>query len=626
MITLRVRAPAGPGRCRPAGARACATVAALAAAVAAGGCSTVPTSGPVQQVGAGQVGISQENPQPIPVPPGSGWTAKQIVSGFLAASASFAGDHAVAREYLDSIAQRNWKPGWAVTVVSTAPTTSNAPPIRKQVSGEPQSLARVKVTGLPVATLTGTGQYLASSGSSSQSYDFSLIKINGRWRIDTLPTSQLLLTETDFQQVYQPRDVYFLTQSGRTLVPDPVFVPQQATNTELATGLVNSLLADPQKGWLSGAAVTAFPAHAWLIGGQVTINGSNAIVDLGEKHATTNHRQLEQMAAQLAWTLASGKTTINSVMLQINGHPVQIMGGQYQLRQDFSGWVPAQPAGSSLYFVGSHRVVQELTGIGQPGSGRIGSVPGAAGAVGKGGISALGSLAVSPDRRWVAGITAGGGAVYVGGLTPGAKLRRWTPTSGNCTSCTSVSWDEPGNLWIAAGGQVWMLPPGANSASVVTMNGGAPGDVIQFRVAPDGVRAAMIVHGMVDGKLVSQVQVAAITHSGPSASVGQPEIIGSAIPDPESLSWYGADDVIVLNGSSSGPQLYEVPLNGGQPSPIQSAGGDPVSVTATSPGSSGAPAGEIILGLSNGKIMVSANLGNSWEPARAVGQAPAYPG
>ena len=173
----------------------------------------MPTSGPVQQVGAGQVGISQENPQPIPVPPGPGWTAKQIVSGFLAASASFAGDHAVAREYLDSIAQRNWKPGWAVTVVSTAPTTSNAPAIRRQVSGEPEELAQVKVTGLPVATLTGTGQYLASSGSSSESYDFSLIKINGQWRIDTLPTSQLLLTETDFEQVYQPRD---------RLLPHPV--------------------------------------------------------------------------------------------------------------------------------------------------------------------------------------------------------------------------------------------------------------------------------------------------------------------------------------------------------------------------------------------------------------------
>src|SRR5215472_6310565 len=154
MITLRTcrRAAAGLARRRPAGARAGVVVAALAAAVAAVGCSTVPTSGPVQQVGAGQVGISQENPQPIPVPPGPGWTAKQIVSGFLAASASFAGDHAVAREYLDSIAQRDWKPGWAVTVVSTPPTTSNAPAIRKQVSGEPQELAQVKVTGLPVAT------------------------------------------------------------------------------------------------------------------------------------------------------------------------------------------------------------------------------------------------------------------------------------------------------------------------------------------------------------------------------------------------------------------------------------------------------------------------------------------
>ena len=623
MITRRIRAPAGPGRWRPAGARGRATVAALAAAVAAGGCSTVPTSGPVQQVGAGQVGISQENPQPIPVPPGPGWTAKQIVSGFLAASASFAGDHTVAREYLDSAAQRNWKPGWAVTVVSTTLTTSNAPAIRKQVSGQPEDLAQVKATGLPVATLTGTGQYLASSGSSSESYPFSLIKINGQWRIDTLPkSSQLLLTETDFEQVYQSRDLYFLTQSRRTLVPDPVFVPQQATTTELATGLVNSLLQDPQRGWLSGAAVTGFPAHAWLIGGQVSINGTNAIVDLGEKHATTSRRQLEQMAAQLAWTLASGTTTIQGVLLQINGRPV--LGNQYQLPQTFSGWVPAQPAGSSLYFVGSHGVVQELSGIGPLGSGRVAAVPGAAGTVGKGSTPALGSIAVSPDRRWVAGITAGGGAVYIGGLTPGARLREWRPTSGDCTS---VSWDAQGNLWIAAAGQVWMLPPGGTSAPLVTMDSGAPGDeVSQFRVAPDGVRAAMIVHGMVDGKLVSQVQVAAITHSGPSASVGLPESIGSGIPDPESLSWYGTDDVIVLNGSPSGSQLYVVPLNGGQPSPIQSAGGDPMSVTATSPGSPGDSAGEIVLGLSDGKIMVSANLGASFESTRAAGQAPAYPG
>lgn len=221
----------------------------------------------------------------------------------------------------------------------------------------------------------------------------------------------------------------------------------------------------------------------------------------------------------------------------------------------------------------------------------------------------------------MAGITAGGGAVYIRDLSRGVWLIPWRPTSGDCTS---LSWDAQGNLWIAAAGAVWMLPPGATSASQVTIDDGFPADAVtQFRVAPDGVRAAMIVHGMVDGKLVSQVQVAAITHGGGSVSVGQPETIGSGIADPVSLSWYGTDDVIVLNGSPSGSQLYEVPLNGGQPGPIQSAGGDPVWVTATSPGDS---AGEIVLGLSDGKIMVSANLGNSFESTRAVGQAPAYPG
>jgi Lipoprotein LpqB beta-propeller domain/Sporulation and spore germination len=624
MITLRTcwRAAAGLARWRPAGARGRAVAAALAAAVAAGGCSTVPTSGPVQQVGAGQIGISQENPQPIPVPPGPGWTARQIVSGFLAASASFAGDHAVAREYLDSIAQHSWKPGWAVTVVSTT-TTSNAPAIRRQVSGQVQELDQVKVTGLPVATLTGTGLYLASPGSSSESYYYSLAKINGQWRIDSLPKSQLLLTETDFEQVYQPRDLYFLTPSGRTLVPDPVFVPQQATTTELAVGLVKALLENRDEGWLAGAAVSGFPPKAWLIGNQVTINGSNAIVNLGEKPVTSSRRQLEQMAAQLAWTLASGaSTTIQAVELQINGRPMQISGNLYQLPQTFRGWVPPQPGGSSLYFVGSHGVVQELSGIGPPGSGRVGTVPGPAGTSGKGGTPALSSIAVSPDRRWVAGITADGGAVYHGDLSRGARLQLWQPTSGNCTS---VSWDEQGDLWVAAGGDVWILPPGGTSASFVTPNGGAPGDdVTQFRVAPDGVRAAMIVHGMADGRPVSQVQVAAITHSGTSATVGQPVTIGSAIPDPEALSWYGTDDVIVLSGSSSGAQLYEVPLNGGQPTAIAAPDGDPVSVTATNPDES---AGEIALGMSDGKIMIAADQG-AFEPVRAVaaGLAPAYPG
>ena len=609
MITLRTcrRAAAGLARRRPAGARVGAVAAALAAAVAAVGCSTVPTSGPVQQVGAGQVGISQENPQPIPVPPGPGWTAKQIVSGFLAASASFADNHAVAREYLDSIAQHKWKPSWRVTVLSAPPTTSNAPPVRRQVFGQVQNLAQVKITGLPVATLTDTGTYLASPGSSSQSYYFSLAKINGQWRIDSLPWSQLLLTETDFEQVYQPRDIYFLTQSGRTLVPDPVFVPQQATTTDLATGLVSALLKDPDTGWLAGAAVSGFPAKARLVDDQVTINGSNAVVNLAEKPVTIHRRQLEQMAAQLAWTLASGPTSsIQSVELEVNGRPLQIGSNQLQLLDYYSDWMPASSAASSLYYIDPGGIVKALSGIGPPGSGHLGSVTAVPPPAG---TPRLSSIAVSPDGRWIGGIS--GKAVYAWDTAhKAAPVRKWPSASG---PCTSLSWDQKGDLWITAGGDLWMMAPGSDGAQPVSL---PPGDTVTaFRVAPDGVRAVMIANNG------APLQLVAIVRSG-GPSVGTPVAIGSGITDPESLSWYDANNVIVLDASQSGGQLDEVPLNGGQYTPIASPG-NIVSVTATNPS---APTPNIAVLLAGGQIMVSSILGGAFESTHATGQAPAFPG
>ena len=591
------------------GPRAAAAVAAVALVLAASaGCAAVPTSGPVQ-VGASQGGFSQEQAysQPIPEGPGAGWTPRQIVSGFLTASASFAGDHAVAREYLDSTAQQNWKPGWAVTVVSGLSTEAvNAP---RQMTGQPGQLSKVEATGLPVATLTDTGQYLVSA--STQPFYYSLVKVNGQWRIDALPRSQLLLTENDFQRVYQPRDLYFLAQSGDALVPDPVFVPQQATDTELATGLVQALLQDPGQ-WLADAASTAFPAHSYRIG-QVRINGPNATVDLGGKALTASRKQLLQMAAQLVWTLAGGTTNIQSVQLELDGRPVAVMGAQYQLLPTYSSWVQGQSSGSSLYFLDDDGAVQTLTGAGQQGPGRVGSIQGAAGLAN---APALGSVAISPDRRTIAGIAANGGSYYIGGLSRDASLRRLATPGG---TITSVSWDAQGDLWIAAGGQVWMLPPGATTPVPVAVNVAPGATVADLRVAPDGVRAAMII-GSADGKSRTQVQVAAITRSNSSASTGEALFLGSSIADPRALAWYGEDNLIVLAGNPG--QLYDVPLNGGQPTPITVAGGYPVSVSATGP-ETGTP--DIAVGLANGTIMVSANQ-SGFEATKAVGWVPVYPG
>jgi Lipoprotein LpqB beta-propeller domain/Sporulation and spore germination len=591
---------------RPPGRGVAAAAAAFAVVLAAAGCAAVPTSGPIQ-VAAGQGGSSQEQvySQPIPEGPGRNWTPGEIVSGFLAASASFAHKHAVAREYLDSTAQKEWQPGWAVTVVSRL--TKVAVTVPKQLSGQPPQLARVVATGLPVATLNGSGQYLVSS--SAKPFNYSLIKVNGQWRIDSLPASQLLLTQTDFQRVYQPRDLYFLSQSGHTLVPDQVFVPQQATDTELATGLVQALLQNPA-GWLDDAASTAFPAHSYLIG-QVRINGPNATVDLGGKAVTAGRQRLQQMAAQLVWTLASasGPSNIQSVQLQLNGRTV--MAGQDQLLHTYESWVQGQSSGSSLYFM-NNKGIQELADAGQQGPGRVGDVQSATGAANP---PALSSIAVSPDRRSVAGIAAKGSSFYVGGMGR-APLRQLPSPTG---TITSLSWDAQGNLWIAAGGVVWLLPPRATTAVAVPVSVQPGQTVTDLRVAPDGVRAAMIV-GNSDGKSPSQVQVASITRDGSSASIGPPLVLGSGIAGPTALTWYGQDNLIVLAGNPG--QLSEVPLNGGQVTEIPVTGGSPVSVSATGP-EDATP--YIAVGLSNGTIMVSANQ-SGFEQTKAVGWVPVYPG
>jgi hypothetical protein len=325
------------------------------------------------------------------------------------------------------------------------------------------------------------------------------------------------------------------------------------------------------------------------------------------------------MAAQLAWTLASGPTLIHSVELEIDGRPQPLVGSTFQLPQTYHDWVPAQSAGSTLYFVGGNGAAEALPGVGQPGSGQAGRPGGEPVPAGGPRMPALSTIAVSPGGRSVAGISASGNAVYIGQLGRDSAPRVWRSPGG---SCTSVSWDAAGDLWIAAGGDLWMLPPGGSSAAQVNTDYLPAGDnVAEFRVAPDGVRAVMIVRGVFGGRPGAQVQLAAITHSGVSVSVGSSVAIGAGIVSPEALSWYGADDVVVLSGDAADPQLDEVPLDGAQPDPIATDSGT-VSMMATSPDGSGS---YIAVGLASGQIMLSANLG-AFQPTRATGSAPDYPG
>jgi Lipoprotein LpqB beta-propeller domain len=579
-------------RCRAAAHVTAAATLALAVA----GCATVPTSGAVQPAIGGN-GQPQQYAQLIAVGPRPKWGPEKIVLGFLHASATFTNDHAVAREYLTASLRREWHPGWEATVVAGQPQLATSLPIKNLVLPPGNQVDHVTLTGQRLASLSDSGQYKTSTGAGI--YRFKLISKNGEWRIASLPSRRLLLLyESDFVKVYQPHNLYFFSQSGTWLVPDPVFVPQQESDIDLATGLVKGLIARPQ-GWLAGAAQTRFPAGTTLVGGQVKINGSSAIVNLGGAAAKASAAVLRLMAAQLVSTLASSAYTpsaIQSVQMQINGAVAADTAGPPGAAAHYSHWVPLQPTGR-LYFLtsggvstlsgDSSRVVTALT---QP----------------------LHSIAVSPLGGQVAGIAAGKRAsrVYSGPLRHVGRLVRRQYSGG---SCTSLSWDNRGDVFAAAGNYIWMFPPGADAGVPVVNQFLGSQTITGLQVAPDGVRIAMIVR---NGTGTSQVEIGAIRRVNSGLLIGQTVAVGAGITDPSQLAWYGPYNILVLAHPGRHARLYEVPVNGGAYNRIY---GVPGAVSITSDGAA------LALGTAQRTIWTSAGLNGVWQRV-ATGQSPAYPG
>jgi len=290
-------------------------LAAVAITVAVTGCATAPSGGPPRSAPGGSNQV-QAYVQQLPAPgPTSKWKPTEVVLGFLHASASYVFDPAAAEQYLVPTTRTQWQPGLGPVAVVGAPTGFQTLPYRPQILGPVQAAqVEVQFTGQHLATLSQTGQYQYAPAQNVR-YDFVLEKTNDVWLIEQLPSLHtLLLTESDFEDVYQPRNLFFYAppaagQAPSVLVPDPVYAPLQssnsALNTDLATGLVNGLLKG-QGGWLSGATVSAFPRGTRLLK-KVVITGRTAVVDLGGAAVHAQFVTVQQMAAQLLATLSDGE-------------------------------------------------------------------------------------------------------------------------------------------------------------------------------------------------------------------------------------------------------------------------------------------------------------------------------
>lgn len=577
------------------------------------GCISEPGGGPVlsYSITQGPGGQSQPLPQIIAQPPGAGWTPVQIVKGFLTASASFAGGQRIAREYLTAKENRAWTPNWSALVYRNGPDVQSA-----AVAGTgADQVATVTISGSEQAFLSGTGGYVAPSASAAAGapggpVTFRLQKVGKDWRISKAPP-YLVLTSYSFQYDYQLRNLYFFDPTDSVLVPDPVYVPLQATTASLMDGLVYDLI-NPPGDWLYRATNTAFPKKTTTIG-DVTLTGGTAAVNLGGAITKdfSNYDLMQKVSAQLLWTLTGpggSGPAVQSVQLSVNGKPwTPLNSDQNPVQQrPQSKYAPASGASSQFYYVDDAGNLLSRTS--SPAS------PVKLARIGTG----YTTIAVSPDKQYVAALK--NGSLFIGRL--GGQLGQRQGTG-----YTSLSWDPSDDLWATTGDSIVMLSGAASPSqaagkpiAINVVNSDSTtqnvGPFTALRVAPDGVRVAIIVGGN-DLDFGAFVPLA-------NARPGQAavEIVLSqfyvSVPSATftSVTWYGSDNVITLR--DPGPQLTEYPVDGGNSTSIPA---QPHMSWITA--SAGNP---LIASLPRGGMAANASLSNSWMPLPGTGTSAVYPG
>jgi Lipoprotein LpqB beta-propeller domain/Sporulation and spore germination len=597
-------------------------LAVLAATALLAGCVSMPSGGPVQPYtitqGQGAQG-AQSYPQIIPVAPGAGWNPTQIVRGFLTASASFADGQQVAREYLTQAVSDNWRPSWSAAVFK-----GGGPEVGNWVYPEPgkRDQATVVVSGALQARLSSTGTYAVPSASGPQDMQpitFHLVKTGDQWRIASAPPQQLLLTSLEFTSDYQLRNLYFVDPKMQFLVPDPVYVPLQATPTNLMNDLVGDL-NNPPSNWLADGTGTAFPTGTKLLG-DVSVDGTLATVDLGGAIAKANDLVREQVSAQLLATLsgtAPGQPSVQSIALFVNNKPwFPPTAPGTVVQHSYSVLTIPTGANDAFYYLDSHGEVLQQSGSGGPPVSKQKIGPG------------FSAIAVSPDGRYLAAIK--DGSLFTGPLG-GTLVKR------QGSGYTTMSWDTNDNIWATADGDLYMLTGNATQRSaqtaqdapevvnVVQLGGGAEAQPIgAVRIAPDGVRVALIIGTGTDTSLAFG---AIATQTPDPTRPGEPGLLQIMLSpfyvlggttSFSQVTWYGPDNVITLGTASGaqGPLLTEYPVNGGSSTTISN---DPdITSITTSQGS------ELIAGAKGGLLLADASTSGVWASV-GRGAAPAYPG
>ncbi len=559
--------------------RAGAGIALTALAVLLSGCAGIPTSGSVVEGDA--VGDPQ---RPASVrfeanPPVPGADEEGIVGGFLEAMATYERDYPTAREFLAPAAAGAWEPAAGMTIYSTNP--------------EVVTIARgqVRVTVTVQATITPANGYVRKPAGTTEDFDLTLEQVEGEWRIAN-PPAGLLVSEQDFESEFRAYNRYFFDPEFEVLVPDPVYVPVQGSETTL---LAEALLQGPS-GWLAPAVMSAFPDSTRL-GVPVTLEAGRASVELTAEATTdTSAEQRERMAAQLAWTLEQVEA-VQQVAVTSGRVPLTDVDPTSGAVESYGQYDPAMlPRHRDLYAATDAGVVvgEGLTPVGGP----------------LGALSGIRELAVDPSGERAAVVDPTGTQLIWDSFED--DVTATTLVTG--TELVAVSWDQTGLVWVVdqapGGSRVLVSELGAEAATLPADDFGGR-RIDDLAVSFDGTRVAVLSEGRVLIGIVLRDpdQGQAVRVEGLRALE-----LDRTVTD---IAWAGPGEVAVLARDAGGAAApFRVGLAG---SVLRPAGVVPGAVTLAAATGQGLAVG------TDGGQLLQQNATLRWVELGEA-RAPAYPG
>lgn len=611
---------ADPGRSRWRTPRTLRTCAFGAAGLLLAGCASMPDHGEIRPVEASQGVDSQV--RVFGVPPADRASPQEIVDGFLEAMTSDDPQLQTARKYLTDEAANNWKPGAAVTVLSSGLD-------RFSVQGEKDPMApRFKVAGKMLATVDERSAYQPETGDRRYEEFLQLTQDkNKQWRIAT-PPSSLVLSESDFQRIYMPVNKYYF--AGGTLVADPVYVRQRNdpdSRMDPTTQTVTSLLAGPSK-WLGPVVTSSFPTGTQLSEGtkSLSYDGQNTLrVPLNSKANDVAQPQCQRMATQLLYTVKdlTGSRVDRVELIHSDGK--SSLCGVSEAAAAVIANRPLSPG--HQYYVDEEDRLQRLSldpnreeqqDPPTPVPGPLSGNP----------AFKVGSAAIAYDEKRAAVVSEDGHGLYVVNLTTAGQMPQPVLTGKGAKpyGLTTPTWDAAGDLWVAdpdpQNAALWRLPGGTGTPERVEVSGLDGGRITGLKASPDGVRMALLVQRESRNYLYTG-RIERPDAKGDVSAVSVRELRPAApqLADVTALSWAPRGRLLVVGRESGGIVQARYMLADGS------------MVGAGLPGAAGLVA--VTASEDEKKPVVASSLedgivwlppGAQWRTVVAGGRAPIYPG